>query len=934
MKHNFIYSIKIFNLSKIKPWNLFLNSLDALPEIVCCTEHFLTGDHTTNIEGYVLSSAFYRSSSSHGGSCIFVREGMDFIEEIQLKQKSIESQLECSAIISKRYRIIVLCIYRPPSGNIETFFALFEGILEDISHRFKHHNVIISGDFNINLLLDNKISKQLIDLLLTFNFVHTVYEPTRVTKHSKTLIDNIFINFETMPFQSKVVNSALSDHYGILFATEVPKSQNTCNNKIYNIIYSKNKMNTFKNYLSEIDWRDLFSIKDVNEAYSCFLNIFISIKNDIFKPKLMKSKVNNPWITQGIRQSCKNKRLLFYLKNTGMLSQEYYQRYCSILKKVIINAKKLSNSNFILTSNNKSKAMWQVINGLSGRKQIKQQNIIENITGSENPKQILNKINNFYLNQCPDIKKRNLINNKIDKFKKSIYLQPTTYLEIRNIILQLNNTSSVGEDNIPIKLIKYVVNEISGPLEYIVNLMLSTGIFPDRLKIAEIKPVYKKGPTSDISNYRPIALLSNISKVFEKVICTRLVNFLETNQILADCQNGFRKNKSTIRAVYQAISKILTSLNESKATSIICLDLSKAFDSVDHEILLEKLDSYGVRGIAQNLMKTYILNRQQCVVEKDQTGNIWKSDIKTILKGVPQGSILGPVLYIVYTNNIKDYIDKDIIQFADDTSIIISNISNIENETEIKYTIEIMKNWFNENNLLLNINKTQIMNFSYFPNSHRTNYTLPQNVNHINFLGIQLDSALNWKHHIDAVSRQLAKYCFAIRMIRNQVSVEAAVEAYHAFIQSRIRYGIIFWAGFLESNRLFILQKKCIRNLFCLKYTESCKQYFIKHSILTIPALYILESVLFISKNKDLFGDISNHKYNTRHKDNISCETFRYSYLQKNVTFSIINIYNKLPKNVRNLPLNKLKHKLKVFLVNGAYYTVDEFLNSVQAIDV
>ena len=279
--------------------------------------------------------------------------------------------------------------------------------------------------------------------------------------------------------------------------------------------------------------------------------------------------------------------------------------------------------------------------------------------------------------------------------------------------MSLKNTNSVGEDEIPVKLLKVVASEITPPLVHIINLTLDTGYFPDKLKVAEIIALYKKGDKDLISNYRPITLLSNISKIFEKIIYSRLIYFFDRFNVISTSQNGFRKNKSRTTAIYHALCKIINSQNERQPTFLMCLDLSKAFDSVDHSILLNKLEYYGVRGVSLQLIGSYLRNRVQRVVERDKNGEILKSEIIAAKRSVPQGSVLGPLLYLIYTNNLACTIDEDVIQFADDTSLIFSDPSTVNLNTNIFSTLETLENWFAANNLLLNTNKTQLIKFNY-----------------------------------------------------------------------------------------------------------------------------------------------------------------------------------------------------------------------------
>lgn len=316
----------------------------------------------------------------------------------------------------------------------------------------------------------------------------------------------------------------------------------------------------------------------------------------------------------------------------------------------------------------------------------------------------------------------------------------------------------------------------------------------------------------------------------------------------------------------------------------------------------------------------------------DENNEILKSDSVLIQRGVPQGSILGPLLYILYTNDLPLVID-DIVQYADDTSLIIGEENERNLENKIFNAIDILEQYFTPLNLKLNTDKTQVIKFSNRISNNDTIFTngitslTP--VKNTSFLGIKIDSRLDWKYHIEYLSSNMAKYCYALKIISQNINIQTAFVAYHAYIQSRIRYGIIFWGNSSDINKIFILQKRCIRNILNMKQTDSCRQIFIERRILTLIGQYILEAVIFVLENKSLFKDCDRvHPHNTRNKHELIVPNIpNFSYVQKNVQFSIIKIYNRLPNEIIILPDRKLKLQLKKILINKAYYTVDEYFN-------
>lgn len=234
------------------------------------------------------------------------------------------------------------------------------------------------------------------------------------------------------------------------------------------------------------------------------------------------------------------------------------------------------------------------------------------------------------------------------------------------------------------------------------------------------------------------------------------------------------------------------------------------------------------------------------------------SDINFVKKGVLQGSILGPLLYIIYTNELPDILSKNMVQFADDTSIVFSAINNEDMNTEIHTALDSLKSWFTANNLVLNVEKTQLIKFSYskrwLPTAYNSEQQTLTTVNAANFLGVAIDSRLDWKSHIDSLCTSLAKNCFALSVLAQNISIDTALAAYHAYVDSKLRYGIIFWGSSSEASRVLIIQKRCLRSIYHVSHMESCRPIFINNKILTSTCIYILESISFIKQNLDLFS--------------------------------------------------------------------------------
>ena len=365
-----------------------------------------------------------------------------------------------------------------------------------------------------------------------------------------------------------------------------------------------------------------------------------------------------------------------------------------------------------------------------------------------------------------------------------MFLFPTSTSEIFNLINDLECSKGSGADNISAELLKRNIHIFKYLLSEIFNQVISSGIYPDCLKLAKVVPVFKGGDKLDINNYRPISVLSVFDKVLEKVLNNRINNFLISHNFFYRFQYGFRSGVGTEIALIETIDMINQTFNESSYMGALFLDLRKAFDCIDHEILLGKLFQYGFRGPSFDLLKSYLTNRVQYVTIDGKSSNIQR-----ITTGVPQGSVLGPTLFLIFINDIhKLNLNGRIRLFADDTTLFY-NTSNIDDiPSMVQSDLTILQEYFNSNMLSINLSKTKFMIFKSAQKSVNVDINISicnvkiEIVESYKYLGIILDSNLTWQHHIDYIRKKVAPLVGFLRKLAYYVPSAILRNIYFAFI--------------------------------------------------------------------------------------------------------------------------------------------------------
>ena len=472
-------------------------------------------------------------------------------------------------------------------------------------------------------------------------------------------------------------------------------------------------------------------------------------------------------------------------------------------------------------------------------------------------------------------------------FLNSFSASPTNQNEIESIVLSFNSKSSSGYDSIPMSIVKASISSISPALELVINSSIASGCFPNALKLAKVCPVFKSGVKTEITNYRPISILSCFSKLLEKIMYLRLLDYLNHNNILTHSQFGFRKNHSTQMALLTLYDKIASAANNHDYAVGVFINLSKAFDTLDHNVLLCKLHHYGIRGINLDWFNSYLCNRAQYV----SIDNIISS-ARVISCGVPQGSILGPLLFILYINDIVAASKLlHFILFADDTNLFYS-CRNFDSLIQtLNSELDKLALWFRANKLSLNISKTNFMFFGHKPYSITPQISIDgmllKQVSSTKFLGVIIDAHLTWKDQISSVSNKISRGIGALNRVKYILSPKLLLLLYHMLIYPHLLYCCIVWGCAAQSHLVHLrsLQKRAIRLITNSPFRSASKPLFIKLNLLAQGDICVLQTLQFLIMYKakllpasclSLLAVAEPHKhYNTRQISFFKCVPFK-----------------------------------------------------------
>ena len=914
-----------------------------------------------NLNTFVGYEKFCHNSKTRcGGTALLIKDNISITRErIDLKLNEDENyQVEDTWIEftspSLKKPVIIGVIYKHPSKNLHAFNSEIEKTLQLINKENKF--CFICGDINIDLLQSNQgHPKDFLNTMLSENFIPHITCPTRITNHSATLIDNIFIHHTPQTIEEKIISgnivTDITDHFPnfiIIGQEEIKDNHDFKEIRIYN----ENSIKEFMLHLhKEENWREFYKKTSCDAATAEYIRITQEAFEKYFPKKKVKLRKHNDkrWITSGIKNSCKKKHKLYlkYMKHPSEENENNWKTYRRVLKTVCRKAECLYFRELIGNAKGSLKKLWDAFRPILNTNKQKQQKIDKIIVNGNvinDSKSIANSFNDYFCEignvlsqKIPTMSisyKHYLQNSNLN----SIFVNPITEQEVIQEISKLGERRAIGIYDIPVKLMKTSKELLSKPLSKIFNMSIEQGMFPNMLKIARITPIYKNSEKEHLQNYRPISILCSISKIFEKIMYKQLYSFLEKYKLLYEKQFGFRRKHSTVHALIEVTKKIRYALDNDALVMGIYLDVKKAFDTVNHVILLEKLYHYGVRGNIHKWFKSYLTNRMQFV----QVDGI-NSNYQNIKSGVPQGSVLGPLLFLIYVNDVQYSIqkisDSQVMLFADDTNILLF----ANNEKQImkmsKNCIDQLYIWFCCNKLTLNITKT---NYCLFHKSNRNISSYCDTINvgndciyrvsNVRYLGMIIDDKLEWKIHIENIVKKLVKISSTFKFLRNYIPHKCKKQLYYAYAYSTITYGIQVY-GITKDyniNKIQLLQNRILKTLFNKDWYINTNLLHRELQILKVADIVKLFVLKFVHNCKtgcapDIFQTYYIPRYNIHTKNTRYCDNFELpicntsTYGQASIRYIGAKMYNGLPNSIKDTGnCKKFNNIVKIMLLE--YY--------------
>ena len=891
-------------------------------KILHISETFLTSNVDTNlvnIPGYYTIRRD-RVGKIGGGLVTFIESSLSYVLLSDLNDILPET---LNIKISPRHcrPFFTTAVYRPPNSPA-SWVSSFEKLVT--SARQLTDDLVILGDFNINLeTTQNKWCHSFQQLGLE----QIINKSTRVQQNTTSLIDHIYITKSSTLSEAGVLEIGLSDHY-LIFASRKLGLRHTPrhSHKISYLDWKNFSPSAFQRDLCTVNWQDVYLCHTVEDMLDMFLSKFKRVMATHLqcKSKHVKSPVLPPWLDEEVQSSMKLRDSL-----KRKLDWNAYKKQRNFTNNLIRRKKKQHIANLVSDSHQKqTKKLWQTLRN----------SCHANVTprGDSSPlndSTVANTLNTHFSN----------IGHKLNSnFSSHTSSHPTPEstthvlseippINIHQFILYFKDigiNKATGTDGLSVKVLRLALPLVVNILCDIINRAISENCFPTQWKSAVITPLYKGGDRENPSNYRPISVLPVLSKIFERHILKTLSEYLYTNNLISDSQSGFRSKHSCSTAMQHLYSQWIESQKSRHSLVLLFLDFRKAFDTVNHNLLIKKISSLGISGHLLSLLNSYLAGRTQCVKIN--------SSLSTTLPvscGVPQGSILAPTLFLIFINDLLSLpLHSKVHAYADDTTFYLSNPNPTRLRGLVADDIISIEHWCDSNLMTINESKSHFLVVN--PQNHSFSFSLKNSIlqerGSTKLLGFTVNNTLTWKDHISEISNKISTNLRLFYNIRHLIDFNTSKLFYYNYVHSYLTYGIHLYfplTPVVLTNRLSTLQRRALR-VVCRPYQnkqpkKTLSNTFVtsKTEVLPVPHLFTFFTCIsaygikkgqcpsYLSK-EFMLAIPQNHKP-TRYQHKIPS-----SHHYNRLNHHLVSAFNSLPDNIRRSAPSSFRKRLKSFLLS------------------
>ena len=935
------WNVQHLTTAKYEEIRTMLSTNPRPVDILGLSETFLddktSGLSIYNIQGYHTPIRRDRPMKKEGGLMIYVNSAIEYTRHEDLESENGEVEIVWIELqLAKAKNVLVGYIYRPPNTKANTDQLITENVENALSYATgKNLNFYLMGDLNVNLLDPNGYNHRAVSGLLEIGLSQHVNTVTRPS--SSTCLDHVYANNPNDLAKIHVSNIGLSDHLPVV---TVHKHNGSFASRLsHKEIKYRNFKNfdpqSFRNDVENAPWYMLENATDVEHKTDLWTRIFTDVvdRHAPLITKRVKQLQRPPWLTDEVYNTLHQRDTILEsaLNSSDISVWNLYKQAKSKANSAVLQAKKDFYIQSLEDNTIDPKQLWNLIKSTSSvTTSVGPRLKNDNNSSYISPKETANTFNSHFVNitdrfisdipsEVPTFSKlKEFVQTKKDanvKFK----IPEISNQFVKKQIIKLQTNKATGLDGVSVKLLKPVADIVAPYIAEICNNSIDTNTFPPQWKQARVVPLFKSGNANDVSNYRPISVLPILSKVLERHVYNAYYDYLIKNKLLLDNQSGFRKGHSCQTVLLKLTDYFLENMDKGELSGAVMIDLRKAFDLVSHDLLLKKLEIYGTEESSLCWFRSY-LSQRQSIVSYD--GHL--SDPLTVKVGVPQGSILGPLFFIVFMNDIVLEIDNTIFEMYADDSTHTTSAKTIEILNE-KLTVasEPISEWITSNHMVLNLDKTEglligtrqnvLKNIDKF--DVKINAQSVSKVNSHKLLGLHIDNSLSWSVHVDKLCGKLKSKLFLFGRIKYLLPLSARKAYYNSLVQPIVDYCCVVWGNCAkkELQKIHKLQKQFGRYIMDIIDARSVSTVDLFKTLDWLPVdqricyFQAVQMYNIINENcpaylLNHFSDLKSLDSRTRQSDQgiLNLPKFTKACGQRTFKFQGSKLWNSIPKEIRD----------------------------------